>query len=66
MMGKLAGRFIAFDGPDGSGKSTQINRFVKKARAGGLIVREVREPGGRGDDARLRDASIHGKSLAIS
>ncbi len=42
----LAGQFIAFDGPDGSGKSTQINRFVKKYSKQGLIVKEVREPGG--------------------
>ena len=54
MMGKLAGRFIAFDGPDGSGKSTQINRFVKKAREGGLIVREVREPGGTSIGEQIR------------
>jgi dTMP kinase len=54
MMGKLAGRFIAFDGPDGSGKSTQINRFVKKAQAGGLIVREVREPGGTSIGEQIR------------
>lgn len=54
MIGKLAGRFIVFDGPDGSGKSTQINRFVKRARAGGLIVREVREPGGTSIGEQIR------------
>lgn len=42
----LAGQFIAFDGPDGSGKSTQISRFVQRFRNQGLVVREVREPGG--------------------
>ncbi len=42
----LSGKFIAFDGPDGSGKSTQIKRFVNSCRQSGLTVREVREPGG--------------------
>ena len=43
---RLAGRFIVFDGPDGSGKSTQFRRFAEHCRAHGLKVCEVREPGG--------------------
>lgn len=54
IIGKLAGRFIAFDGPDGSGKSTQISRFVAWAREQGLIVREVREPGGTSIGEQVR------------
>ena len=42
----LAGRFIAFDGPDGSGKSTQLSLFVKWCLDNGVVVTEVREPGG--------------------
>ena len=42
----LGGRFIVFDGPDGSGKSTQFARFAKHCRSAGLAVCEVREPGG--------------------
>jgi len=42
----LRGRFIVFDGPDGSGKSTQFRRFSEAARQTGLKVCEVREPGG--------------------
>jgi len=42
----LRGRFVVFDGPDGSGKSTQFSRFARLARAGGVEVCEVREPGG--------------------
>lgn len=42
----LAGRFIVFDGPDGSGKSTQFQRFAAFAREAGLKLCEVREPGG--------------------
>jgi len=43
---QLAGRFVVFDGPDGSGKTTQFRRFAKSARLAGLTVCEVREPGG--------------------
>ena len=42
----LRGRFLVFDGPDGSGKSTQFRRLCRDARAAGLEVCEVREPGG--------------------
>ncbi|MEM9420666.1 MAG: dTMP kinase [Planctomycetota bacterium] len=42
----LRGRFIVFDGPDGSGKSTQFRRLVEAVEAQGVSVCEVREPGG--------------------
>ena len=32
-LGQLAGRFIAFEGPDGSGKSTQYARFAQACKA---------------------------------
>ncbi|MFI4861574.1 MAG: hypothetical protein ACIAXF_12950, partial [Phycisphaerales bacterium JB063] len=44
--GRLGGRFGVFDGPDGSGKSTQFRRLVNLAEASGVTVCEVREPGG--------------------
>jgi len=43
---RLRGRFLVFDGPDGSGKSTQMARFVALCREHGLPLTEVREPGG--------------------
>jgi dTMP kinase len=42
----LKGRFVVFDGPDGSGKSTQFRRFAELVRSAGIAVCEVREPGG--------------------
>lgn len=45
-MTRLAGRFVVFEGPDGSGKSTQFRRFVGAAQTVGVPVCEVREPGG--------------------
>jgi dTMP kinase len=50
----LRGKFIAFEGPDGSGKSTQMARFAAFARAGGLGVVEVREPGGTSVGEQIR------------
>lgn len=42
----LHGRFLVFDGPDGSGKSTQIERFSAWCRTHGVKIEIVREPGG--------------------
>jgi dTMP kinase len=51
---KLAGKFIVFDGPDGSGKSTQFKRFAAWCRERGLAVSEVREPGGTAIGEQIR------------
>ncbi|MEO0588161.1 MAG: dTMP kinase [Planctomycetota bacterium] len=50
----LRGRFVVFDGPDGSGKSTQLRRFIDAATAQGLTICEVREPGGTELGERIR------------
>ena len=50
----LAGRFIVFDGPDGSGKTTQFNRFADACHEAGVPVCEVREPGGTAIGEQVR------------
>ena len=42
----MAGRFVVFDGPDGCGKSTQLQRFADHLADHGVAVRTVRDPGG--------------------
>ena len=53
-MRSLGGRFVVFDGPDGSGKSTQFRRFADMVRVSGVEVVEVREPGGTAIGEKIR------------
>jgi dTMP kinase len=52
---KLRGRFIAFEGPDGSGKSTQFRRLLALCKEHGVTTCEVREPGGTTIGERVRE-----------
>lgn len=54
-LARWGGRFVVFDGPDGSGKSTQFRRLSELCRAAGVGVCEVREPGGTHVGERIRD-----------
>ena len=54
----LPGRFIVFDGPDGSGKSTQFQAVAKVAQAAGVETVEVREPGGTPIGEKIREVLL--------
>ncbi len=58
----LRGRFVAFEGPDGSGKSTQLKRFVEAARAAGVALTCVREPGGTAVGEAIRQVLLSPQS----
>jgi dTMP kinase len=60
-----AGLFVAFEGGEGAGKSTQISRLAKLLREAGQQVVVTREPGATEFGARLRGmllASANGPS----
>lgn len=48
------GRFITFEGGEGSGKSTQLKRLAAHLAARGLDALETREPGGSPMGERIR------------
>lgn len=51
----IRGRFLVFEGPDGSGKTTQLARFAAACDAAGLETTHVRDPGGTRVGERIRD-----------
>lgn len=55
---RLRGKFVVFDGPDGSGKSTQFRRFAQYVGEHGVTVCEVREPGGTHIGERIREVLL--------
>ena len=48
------GRFISFEGLDGCGKSTQLEKLAAALRSRGLHVLTTREPGGTATGERIR------------
>jgi dTMP kinase len=55
---KLTGKFIVFDGPDGSGKGTQIRMLAERLGAEGLEVALPRDPGGTEIGERIRQVLL--------
>ena len=56
------GLFITFEGPDGSGKSTQVARLSAALRDRRPLV--VREPGGTPLGERIRDLLLHREGMS--
>ena len=57
--------FITFEGPDGSGKTTQIRKLIPVLQEKGLDIVHTREPGGTdiGDQIRSVIMNMKNKSM---
>ncbi len=62
----MAGFFIAFEGPEGAGKSTQLRRLQARLQTGGLEPLVTKEPGGTPLGERVRGLVLLEPDLDIS
>ncbi|MGO9404144.1 MAG: dTMP kinase [Terriglobales bacterium] len=60
------GKFITFEGLDGSGKSTQVEKLARSLRAHGLSVTITREPGGTPAGEKIRDVLLHSATSGLA
>jgi dTMP kinase len=60
------GKFITFEGLDGTGKSTQMRMLAAKLRAAGHKVVETREPGGTATGEKIRRVLLDSKTEGLS
>lgn len=59
------GKFITFEGPDGSGKTTVSTAVVKRLEENGYPVLYSREPGGSAIAEEIRDVILDPKNTAM-
>src|SRR5579862_6823062 len=60
------GRFITFEGLDGCGKSTQMEKLASVLRAQGLSVVVTREPGGTATGEKIRRLLLDTATASLS
>jgi dTMP kinase len=56
----VGGRFITFEGGEGAGKSTQIERLLRRLGESGVEAIATREPGGSPKAERIRQSVLAG------
>jgi len=60
------GKFITFEGLDGTGKSTQLRRLASGLRGAGHEVVETREPGGTATGEKIRRILLDSKTAGLA
>jgi dTMP kinase len=60
------GKFITFEGLDGTGKSTQLRRLAAQLRQAGHKVVETREPGGTMTGEKIRRVLLDSGTAGLS
>jgi len=63
---RLKGKFIVLDGPDGSGKSTQVQLLTGFIRGQGLTCQAVRDPGGTRIGDQIREILLNKDNIEMS
>ena len=65
-MPKKRGIFITFEGLDGCGKSTQLERLAAVLRSEGVDVLTTREPGGTANGERIRSILLDSGTTGLT
>jgi dTMP kinase len=60
------GKFITFEGLDGTGKSTQMRKLATQLRAAGHKVVETREPGGTATGEKIRRVLLDSATAGLA
>lgn len=63
---RLAGKFVVLDGPDGSGKSTQVGRLAEFLTGAGCKVTCVRDPGDTELGNHIRQILLEARGTRIA
>lgn len=58
-MASRRGIFVTFEGPEGSGKSTQVTELIRRLESRGETVIQAREPGGTKTGEAIRQILQH-------
>lgn len=66
MKNNLSGKFIALDGPDGCGKTTQTKLLADWLKEQGVAVETFREPGGTAIGEKIRQVLLNPEHIAMS
>jgi dTMP kinase len=65
LLPRLRGKFLVFEGPDGSGKSTQLRMLEAMLKDAAIEVVAVREPGGTAAGEAIREVLLDHRQAAM-